>query len=425
MARRLVPSLALAAVGMLVVVATNPASAAPTVPTRPPVDSAGPYVVDGVRTWDDRNRVARTGAAIDAIEDGRADVTATPGEVREIRKLGYRVTEDRREDFPVADAGYHNYAEMVAELDKAAKDHPAIMQKLSIGTSYEGRDMPLIKISDNVAIDENEPEILYGAHQHAREHLTVEMALYLVKLFTDGYGKDARITKLVNSREIWIVPDLNPDGGEYDIETGTYRFWRKNRQPAPNSPGVGTDLNRNWGHNFGCCAGSSSDPASETYRGSSAFSATETKRLRDFVLSRRIKGVQQIKAAIDFHTYSELVLWPYGYTMATTAKGLGADQRATFKALGTQMAKSNGYTPQQSSSLYITDGSIIDWLWATQGIWAFTFEMFPSSPDQGGFYPPASVITAQTIRNKEASLQLAEYADCAYRIIGKQHHYCY
>jgi len=81
-------------------------------------------------------------------------------------------------------------------------------------------------------------------------------------------------------------------------------------------------------------AGSSSTLSSETYHGPRAFSATETQRLRDFVLSRRVGGVQQIKASIDFHTYSELVLWPYGYTMNTTAAGLGADQQKTFAALG-------------------------------------------------------------------------------------------
>ena len=117
--------------------------------------------------------------------------------------------------------------------------------------------MPLIKISDNVGTDENEPEILFNAHQHAREHLTVEMALYILHLLIDGYGTDSRITNLVNSREFWIVPDMNPDGGEYDIATGSYRSWRKNRQPNAGSSNVGTDLNRNWSYQWGCCGGSS------------------------------------------------------------------------------------------------------------------------------------------------------------------------
>lgn len=105
--------------------------------------------------------------------------------------------------------------------------------------------MPLTKISDSVTVDENEPEILFNAHQHAREHLTVEMALYIMHLLIDNHSTDTRITNLVNSREFWIVVDLNPDGGEYDIATGSYRSWRKNRQPNAGSSNVGTNLNRN------------------------------------------------------------------------------------------------------------------------------------------------------------------------------------
>jgi len=79
---------------------------------------------------------------------------------------------------------------------------------------------------------------------------------------------------------------------------------------------------------------------------------------------------------------------------------------------------------QQSSDLYITDGSSIDWMWATHRIFAYTFEMYPGSASGGGFYPPDEVIAAQTSRNKNAVLLLAEYADCAYRVIGKQSTYC-
>ncbi|MER7273672.1 M14 family metallopeptidase [Dactylosporangium sp. NPDC000244] len=406
-----------AVVGVVTLFAVNPADASPASPKYQ--QKSGPYVVRGVDSAADRNRVGGTGASIDSIENGAATVTATPDEARQIERLGFSISRTRTEGFPAADSGYHDYAEMQAELDRAAKAYPKIMQKLSLGKSYEGRDLPLIKISDNVAKDEDEPEILYDAHQHAREHLTVEMALYLVRMFTEGYGKDPRITRLVDTREIWIVPDMNPDGGEYDLTGGKYHDWRKNRQPVGGGY-KGVDLNRNWGYKFACCNGSSSSLSSETYHGPQAFSAPETQRLRDFVLSRRVGGVQQIKAAIDFHTYSELILWPYGYTMNTTAAGLGSDQQKTFSALGHAFARSNGYTPEQSSSLYITDGSIIDWLWATQGVWAFTFEMYPNSPSKGGFYPPASVIDAQTARNRDASLTLAEYADCAYRVIGKQ-----
>ncbi|MGI5185695.1 M14 family zinc carboxypeptidase [Dactylosporangium sp. CA-152071] len=424
--------LAMAGAVALVVAAISPAGAAPADAVT--AETSAPYLVSGVGTLDQRNQVAGTGAAIDGIDHGVADITATPSEVARLRQLGFTVTRALRPatpggpatilDFPSADSMYHNYAEMTAELNQAVADHPAILRKSSLGTSYEGRDIPVIKISDNVAVDENEPEVLYTAHQHAREHLTVEMALYLIKQLTDGYGTDTRITNVVNSREIWIVPDMNPDGGEYDIATGAYRSWRKNRQPNSGSSNVGTDLNRNWGYNFGCCGGSSSSTSSETYRGPSAFSAPETQRVRDLVLSRRVGGVQQIKTHIDFHTYGKLVLWPFGYTTSNTAPGLDADQELTFRTLGTQMAATNGYTPEQASDLYITDGTIDDWLWADQGVWSYTFEMYPGNSGGGGFYPPDEVIAAQTALNREASLQIAEYADCPYRVIGKEAQYC-
>ncbi|GAB3854204.1 M14 family zinc carboxypeptidase [Dactylosporangium cerinum] len=430
--RRLSIPLTIALAGALVVAAISPAGAAPT--DAAPAETSAPYLVSGVTTLDQRNQIAATGAAIDGIDHGVVDISATPSEVAKLRQQGFTVTRALRPvtpsgpatilDFPSADSGYHNYAEMTAELNQAVADHPAILSRTSLGNSYEGRSIPVIKISDNVGVDENEPEVIYTAHQHAREHLTVEMALYLIRQLTDSYGTDARITDIVNSREIWIVPDMNPDGGEYDIATGAYRSWRKNRQPNSGSSNVGTDLNRNWSYNFGCCGGSSGTTSSETYRGPSAFSAPETQRVRDFVLSRRIGGVQQIKTHIDFHTYGKLVLWPFGYTTANTAPGLDADQEATFRTLGIQMAGTNGYTPEQASDLYITDGSIDDWMWGDQRIWSYTFEMYPGNSGGGGFYPPDEVIAAQTALNRESSLQIAEYADCPYRVIGKEAQYC-
>ncbi|MEU4778646.1 M14 family zinc carboxypeptidase [Micromonospora sp. NPDC023633] len=423
----------------LLTVAAAPATARPA-PDR--ADSAAAsYRVLGPRTVDDRTAVAGTGAAIDFVEHGVLNVSATPAEAAAITRLGFRLeavpapsADDHGHShaegdvgtaaFPPADSNYHDYAELTAAVNKVVADHPGIARKISIGSSYEGRDLMAVKISDNVATDESEPEILFNSQQHAREHLTVEMAVYLLNLFTDSYGTDSRVTNIVNTREIWIVPTVNPDGSEYDIATGSYRSWRKNRQPNSGSTYVGTDLNRNWSYQWGCCGGSSGSTSSETYRGPSAFSAPETAALRNFVNSRVVGGTQQIKANIDFHTYSELVLWPFGYTYNNTGTGMTADQYNTFATLGQQMANTNGYTPQQSSDLYITDGDSIDWMWGQHGIWAYTFEMYPGSATGGGFYPPDEVIPAQTSRNREAVLLLSEYADCPYRAIGKQAQYC-
>lgn len=424
----------------LLTFAAAPAAAKP-VPGPTDEQAVVQYRVLGPRTVADRSAVARTGASIDYSEHGVLHVSATSAEATAITRLGFQLEEVPAQsadhhghahadedvglfDFPPADSDYHNYAELTAVVNQVVADHPSIAQKISIGTSYEGRDLMAVKISDNVGTDEDEPEILFNSQQHAREHLTVEMAIYLLHLFTDNYGSDSRVTSVVNSRELWIVPTVNPDGSEYDIATGSYRSWRKNRQPNSGSSWVGTDLNRNWDYLWGCCGGSSGSPSSNTYRGPSAFSAPETDAVRDFVDGRVVDGVQQIKANIDFHTYSELVLWPFGYTYSNTAPGMTADQYNTFATIGQQMAATNGYTPQQSSDLYITDGSSIDWMWGQHGIWAYTFELYPGSASGGGFYPPDEVIPAETARNRDAVLLLSEYADCPYRAIDKEEQYC-
>ncbi|BBH63366.1 carboxypeptidase T [Actinoplanes sp. OR16] len=421
----------LAAFAAVTLCATAAFTASAPAGAGPAPDPAAEYEIYDVRTEAQRNQIARSGAAIEDIEHGVAAVTATGAEVSKLRKLGYQVEKAAAEtgevstlDFPSADAAYHNYSEMVAKVNAAASSYPSIVSKRVLGKSYEGRDIVAVKISDNVGTDESEPEVVYQANHHAREHLTVEQALYLLAQFTTGYASDSRIKTIVDSREIWIIPSVNPDGAEYDVATGSYRSWRKNRQPNSGSSYVGTDLNRNYSYNWGCCGGSSGTTSSATYRGPSAFSAPETRVIRDFYNSRVIGGVQQVKAVIDFHSYSKLVLWPYGHTTANTATGMNADQANTFATLGRQMAATNGYTPQQSSDLYITDGDSLDWLWGVHKIFAYTFELYPGSSGGGGFYPPASVIPTETARNRTAALMLAEAADCPYKVIGKQSTYC-
>ena len=411
---------------LLVLAAPAPARAA---------DAARTYRVEDVRTARDRSAVARTGAAIDAVDHGSVVVSATGAEVRRLRRLGLRVVGTaarlpargrigaRASDFPSADARYHNYAEMSAEVARIATANPSLVRRISLGRSHQGRDIWAAKVSDNVATDEAEPEVLLTHGQHAREHLTIEMGLYLLRELTGAYGTDPRVKAAVDSRETWIVFNLNPDGAEYDVATGRYRSWRKNRQPTPRSSSVGTDLNRNWGFRWGCCGGSSGSPSSLTYRGPAAWSAPETRAVRDFVDSRVVGGRQQIRTAIDFHTYSELVLWPFGWTYDDVTTGMSRDEYDTFAALGGAMAGTNGYTPEQSSDLYVTDGSIDDWLWGVHRIFGYTFEMYPRSPIPG-FYPADEVIARETARNRSAVLLLLEASDCPQRAIGKQAQYC-
>ncbi|MGP1675504.1 MAG: M14 family zinc carboxypeptidase, partial [Candidatus Limnocylindrales bacterium] len=322
---------------------------------------------------------------------------------------------------------YHNYAEMVAELDKAVADHPAIVQKLSLGKSHQGRHIWAAKISDNVATDENEPEILFDGLHHAREHLTVEQTLAILRWMTDGYGVDPRVTRLVDRREIWIVFMVNPDGGEYDLTGNPYRAWRKNRQPNAGSAAIGTDLNRNYDYRWACCGGSSGTKSSLTYRGPKAFSAPETRAMRDFITSRVVGGRQQITSAITFHTAGEQILWPYGYTRTDVPADMTVDDQAALRALGVRLASKNGYKAMQSSSLYVTDGDEIDYAYGRHRIFMYTFEMYPSHAQVSSnarFYPPDEVIGRETERNKDAILYFMEQTGCRYNIIGKAATHC-
>ncbi len=418
--------------GLLLALLLGPGLAAPTAAqpaAAQPAKDTVTYKISAVGDVRTRSAIAATGADVFEVGHDYVLVEATPAEARALKRLGlelvaFRTQAEFLKAFPAADSAYHDYAEMVAELQQAAFDHPAIFALIPLGLSHEGRTVWAGKVSDNVGTDEDEPEVLFTHHQHAREHITVEMALSTLRMLTDEYGTVPQITGLVDGREIWLIFDVNPDGGEYDIATGTYRSWRKNRQPNAGTSAVGTDLNRNWGYRWGCCGGSSGTPSSETYRGAAPFSAPETAVVRDFVDSRVIGGLQQIKAHIDFHSYGELVMWPYGYTTTDVPADMTQDDHDALVTLGQAMAATNGYTPQQASDLYITDGGIRDWLYGAHRIFSFTFEMYPVTSGQGGFYPPDEVIPAQTARNRAAVLYLLEQAACPYAVIGEQAQYC-
>jgi carboxypeptidase T len=331
-------------------------------------------------------------------------------------------------EFPTGFERYHTNSEVEAALDAAVasfgQGQGAILKRYVIGRSFEGRDIWAVKISDNVAVDENEPEVLSESGMHAREHITVEMALYMIDLLTQNYGRSdglgQRVTNIVNSREIWIIPVLNPDGAEYDIFGGAFHKWRKNRQTFDWTRKVGIDINRNFSFMWGT-KGSAGKPGSGQYRGQFPFQATEAAVLRDFILARRINGTQQIKTVFNWHSYGEFIMWPYGYTKVDVPPTMTVADHTTFVALGTQMARLNGYRARQGSDSYIYSGDFPAWAYGEQRLFVFTFEMHPkigAGPAGGGFYPPASVVDAQVQRNREAVLYFLEQADCPYRAAG-------
>jgi len=325
-------------------------------------------------------------------------------------------------NFPPADSLYHNYPEMVAHIHDVAAAHPDIVKLFNLGSSYLGRTIWAAKVSDNVAIDETEPEVLFDGLHHAAEYMSAEMTIYILNLLTSNYGGTGalgqRVTSLVNSREIWIVFMVNPDGFQYSLTGNPYRPWRKNRQPTPGSTYVGTDLNRNYDFHWGCCGGSSPNPGNADYRGPHAFSAPETQVMHDFILSRIVGGRQQIRVGITFHIPGRLVLWPYGYTSVDVPPDMTKLDQKTYVALGKAMAARNGYQPLQWGDGRRTSGSAMDWQYGTQRIFSFLVELGQSD------HIPDEKIKSETSRNRDAILYLIEMAACPYAAIGGSVPFC-
>ncbi len=301
---------------------------------------------------------------------------------------------------PNPDAGlYHTYTEINNELHQFAGKYKEIAQVSSIGQSVEGRELLAIKISDNVARDEDEVVIVFlGAH-HAREWISVEVPFLIAKHLIENYSSNSNIANLVDNAEIWIIPMVNPDGHVYSVSTN--RLWRKNRRKNGNGT-YGVDLNRNYGYQWGG-SGSSGDTYSETYRGPAPFSEPETKAVADFL------KLQSPKALITYHSYSQLILYPWGYTNSA------ASDNSLHKSLAKSMAEKINdvhqeyYTPQQSSELYLTSGDTTDWLYALLSIPAFTIELRPYSSNPG-FKLPENKITPTFEENLPAALFLIDWA---------------
>jgi len=295
---------------------------------------------------------------------------------------------------------YHTFEETYADMDSVATAFPSICQLDSIGASHEDRAIWALKISDNVGTTESEAKVLYLGCHHAREIISIEIPLYIMYWLVHNYGTDSLATYLVDNREIWIVPLMNPDGREYVEHTGD---WRKNRRN--NGDGSwGVDLNRNWGYMWGYDdTGSSPYTTSETYRGPSAFSEPETQTIRDLMLD------YQFSTAISYHSHGELILYAWGYTYDL------APDYEVLHALADSMADLNGYAPGPGAGLYPTNGDSDDWMYGEQvakdKVFSYTYEVGTA------FYPSVAEMIPLCEENLEPSLLAAVYADNIFRIL--------
>lgn len=368
-----------------------------------------------VRTPDkfERTRLVNQGVSIETTVDDMSYGLARPELLPKLRAAGFQITAHqpaanfRALDFPSSDAAFHNYSEQQAAIEELVKKHPGLVHRFAAGTSLQGREITAIRIYSGLEDAEapgTRPGIVFMGGHHAREHLSVEVPLKLAAYLADNYGKDPVLTSLIDRRDIYILPNINPDGAEQDISEGDYQYWRKNTRVNSGSRCMGVDLNRNYGYGWGT-GGSSKDPCSDVFMGPQAFSEPETQAVKRLLESR-----PNIKLLLSFHTYSELILYPWGHVYDPIGN---AEHLQAYKTMAETMARWNGYTPEQSSDLYIASGDTVDWAYGSLGVFGFTFELSPSGSDWGGggFYPGADAIQPTFLANIKPALYLIDLAD--------------
>jgi hypothetical protein len=366
----------------------------------------------------------QAGVALDCqsrLPNDRAEITVTDRQLAEMRRLGAQVQVKQRDleeyyarrlsagrpppsPFVIDWAGgsmggYFTLAEMEALLDQLTAAHPAICTpKFSIGTTIEGRDLWAVKVSDNPFVDEDEPEVRIDSLHHAREPVSMHASLYFLDWLLENYGIDPLATHLVDDREIWFIPAVNPDGYEYNrsIAPNGGGLWRKNRRDNGGGS-FGVDLNRNysyqWGYDDG---GSSPNVNNETYRGSGPASEPEIQAMEAFIASR------QFRTAISAHTYSDLWLFPWGYTCADPP------QRTEFDLIAQWFTVDNHYVHGPiCSTLYSANGDTVDYDFGVHATWSGTVEI---GNDSDGFWPPTSRILPLLNENLRPFQRIALYA---------------
>jgi carboxypeptidase T len=340
--------------------------------------------------------------------------------------ISYRVLMANPWDLPKdvpSKAAYHTYDGIRAELKQIALDHPTITKLDTVAVAAQGGKVWCLKISSNPTVDDNSRQgiLVMGLH-HAREWMTPEICLYIANYLTNNYnaaGTDS-VSTLVKTKEVYIVPLVNPDGFIFD-NGGTYGaglLWRKNRRV--NSPTVfGSDLNRGYdgsvdGDIRGAWGGSvnaytSPDSSNDVFYGVAPSGEPEQQAMMKIVKDHNIV------LSISYHTYSELVLWPLGYVDSTVKR---APDSLELRYFGQQSAartkkyrSTSGYTPQQSSALYPTTGDSDGWIYG-YGLTQLGRVIFPYCVEADtAFYTPASHIDSVCPQTLKGFMYLAMRTD--------------
>jgi hypothetical protein len=253
--------------------------------------------------------------------------------------------------------GYHRQWEILAKLEDWAERRPDLVELHDIGRGGEvlaqGGHRRILAARFGLSGRER-PRLLLFAGVHARELATSEVVLLFGDRLLEQVGKDPELTSLLHTREIWLIPCLNPDGREYCFSHDPW--WRKNRT-LQDGGHVGVDLNRNFSYHWGANppnGGSSGNPRSGIFRGKQPFSEPETRALRDLVRSR------QFSVSLALHGYGEMILQPFGYARQTPS------HPGLYQRLGSLLKETTGYQsgPVPDILGYFSNGRHDDWLYA-------------------------------------------------------------
>jgi carboxypeptidase T len=331
---------------------------------------------------------------------------ASEAQADRLRQIGYQVEELHQTDSfltafaspaALAGAGYHSAATLEQDMRTLANSQPQIAELKEIGRSLENRPIWALRIGERRG---SARKVLFMGCHHAREWIAVEVP-YLLAEYLVKNANETPVKQWLAKGEIWVAPMVNPDGHEYSRTTD--RLWRKNRRPNPDGS-FGVDPNRNYGYMWGTLNINTSSrvPSDETYIGPRAFSEPETRAIRDLVARERFRGV------ITYHSYSQLILYPWGYTNQQIANTTDRTKMVNLaKRMRQLIAAVHGktYLAQKSSQLYLTAGDTTDWTYGTYGIPSLTIELRPRTAAEGGFILPASQIVPTWEENQPAALE--------------------
>ncbi len=308
--------------------------------------------------------------------------------------------------------GFSDYEECMTHLDQMFSMYPELITpRMESGPfrTQEGHPLYMVKLS-NMSLKTIKPKVLYTGMIHAREPIGMQHLLYYMYYLLGNYGSDPVITYLLDYAELFFIPVLNPDGYLYNqqIAPNGGGMWRKNRR-INDGESFGVDLNRNFGYMWGYDnTGSSPVPASDIYRGVSPFSEPETLMLKELCESN------SFIIALNYHSYSNLLLYPWGYVKSITPDDNIYSEHARL------MTRDNGYVTGTSSVLlYLVNGGSDDWMYGDQ---VSKNKIFSYTPEVGstndGFWPAINRIIplcqenmTQSLMAGLLSLQYADFSD--------------